>query len=230
MVTTGDNQYEKGAFRAYRRSYDTALGRLRGRTWPVPGNHEYLTRGAAGYFRYFGRRAGSAKAPWRAFLPGAGWRVVLLDSNCWAVGGCGGRSDQGRWLRARLVTAPRPCTIAAWHHPLHTAGAYRGSAEVAALARPLWRQAAARGVDVVVNGHDHGYQRWAVRAQMRQFISGAGGKSLYRIGRSRGLRYGDDSHFGVLLLTLRSDRTYRHAFVELGGRRVDRGVGRCGNR
>jgi acid phosphatase type 7 len=229
VITTGDNQYEVGGLRAYRRSYDAAFGDLLPITWPVAGNHEYGTTGATGYFRYFAARAGTPDRPWRWYAPADGWRVALLDSNCPDVGGCGPSSAQGRWLRRSLALDPTRCTIAVWHHPLHTAGAYRRSADTKALARPLWRASERGGVDLVVNGHDHSYQRFDAVDGMVEFVSGAGGKSHYALGRAKGLLSGNDTDFGVLLLTLFSDGTYRHAFVTLGGGRADVGRGRCAN-
>lgn len=229
VITTGDNQYEVGGLRAYRTSYDAAFGHLLPVTWPVAGNHEYGTTGATGYFRYFAARAGTPDRPWRWYAPADGWRIALLDSNCPDVGGCGATSAQGRWLRRRLALDPTRCTIAAWHHPLHTAGEYRHSAATKALARPLWRASARGGVDLVVNGHDHSYQRFGAVDGMVEFVSGAGGKSHYPLGQARGLRAGNDTDFGVLLLTLLSDGTYRHAFVTVDGARQDVGRGSCAN-
>jgi len=229
VITTGDNQYENGGLAAYRASYDVALGGVRDQTWPVPGNHEYATSGAAGYFEYFGTRAGSPTKPWRAMTPARGWRVVLLDSNCWAVGGCDRTSPQARWLANRLSKSPTRCTIASWHHPLYTAGEYKGNADVRAVARPLWSAADRGGVDIVVNGHDHNYQRFAKTDGIVEFVAGTGGKSHYGLTSAPRLRYGNDEAFGVLVLTLRSDGSYRHAFVTLDGRRLDVGTGRCSN-
>ena len=229
VVTTGDNQYDVGALRAYRASYAPAMGSLRARTWPVPGNHDYGTAGAAGYFAYFGARAGSPNRPWRSFSPAPGWRVLLLDSNCWAVGGCGSGSRQHRWIKHTLAHRPAPCTIAAWHHPLLTAGEYRGSADVRAAALPLWRATTRGGVDVVLNGHDHNYQRWSPRQGVREFVVGTGGRSHYRVTPVPRLAAHDDRHFGALVLTLRADRTYRYAFWTVHHRRLDAGRGRCAN-
>ncbi|MFZ0325618.1 MAG: metallophosphoesterase [Actinomycetes bacterium] len=230
LVTTGDNQYEKGSLKAYRTSYDSALGSLRPITWAVPGNHEYGTPKAAGYFTYFGARAGTPSRPWRSFSPAKGWQVLLLDSNCWAVGGCGRHSPQARWLHRRVSHHPARCTIASWHHPLHTAGHYKGDSSVEAVARPLWRAADRNGVDIVVNGHDHNYQRFAPINRMVEFVAGTGGKSHYGLSNAKHLRFGTDASYGVLLLTLHADGTYRHAFMTIDGRRLDVGTGRCLNR
>lgn len=228
VITTGDNQYEDGHLSAYRTSYDSAFGALRSRTWPVPGNHEYRTPHAQGYLRYFGRRAGTVGHTWRARRPLAGWRVLLLDSDCWAIGGCGPGSPQHRWLVRQLRTSPS-CTVAVWHHPFLTGGEYRGDADTHALATPLWTTAREGGVDLVLNGHDHNYQRFAPRQGMRELVVGTGGRSHYPVTTARGLQRSIDRTFGVLLLTLRADSSYRWSFHALGGRVLDSGTSTCAN-
>ncbi|MEO8095283.1 MAG: hypothetical protein ABI632_10155, partial [Pseudolysinimonas sp.] len=95
FMPLGDIQYEQGSLSAFNQVYDKWFGRFRSITEPIAGNHEWYTDGAAGYFDYFGKRAGTAETPWRSFSPVEGWRVYLLDSNCEFVGGCGPDSRQG---------------------------------------------------------------------------------------------------------------------------------------
>ena len=161
FMPLGDIQYEKGSLEAFRQVYDKYFGDLKPITEPVPGNHEYYTEGASGYFRYFGKRAGTPQKPWSSFSPMDGWRVYLLDSNCDYIGGCGPDSPEGKWLAKELKKSPETCSIAAWHHPLHTSGEYNGDQPTMDLARPLWDAVDAGGVDIVLNGHDHIYDRFA---------------------------------------------------------------------
>lgn len=230
MVDAGDNQYDVGALSAYRTSYASAFGSFKRRTWPVPGNHEYNTAGARGYFRYFGRRAGSAGKSWRSFSPISGWRIFLLNSNCWAVGGCGVGSPQRHWFVWRQHNRRTACSVAVWHHPYLTAGTYHGDPQVRAVSRPLWWAAARGGVDVVVNGHDHNYQRWSLHNGIREFVAGTGGASHYAVTPMRGLQASTDQHFGVLVLTLRSDHSYVFRFIRPGRIVVDSGRALCRNR
>ena len=226
----GDLQYETGARAAFRKMYGPAFRGVKKVTRPVAGNHEYYGGGATGYFRFFGHRAGTQRKPWRTFVPRPGWRVVLLDSNCSRVGGCGPTSRQGTWLRRTLDRSQQRCVVAAWHHPLQTSGIYAGDADVEANARPLWQIADAGGVDIVLNGHDHLYERFAKLGGVQEFLVGTGGKShYYAKQRQPGSRFLLDGVYGVLKLTMKSDQKYAWRFLTTGGGARDRGHGRCTN-
>jgi hypothetical protein len=230
FITLGDAQYEYGQYRDYQAVFDPAFRAVRSVTKAIAGNHEYYTSGASGHFRYWGRHAGTPSHPWRTFTPVQGWRVILLDSNCEHVGGCGAKSRQGRWLRNVLADNTRPCTVAMWHHPLRSSGEYAGSADSRARALPLWRMSNRGGVDVVLNGHDHIYERFAKRGGMQQFTVGTGGKNHYDITtKAEGSRTRYGNRYGVLRLDLASNGTYEHAFVSVSGRVLDRGHVRCTN-
>jgi 3',5'-cyclic AMP phosphodiesterase CpdA len=230
FFTLGDAQYEYGQYRDFRAVFNPAFKAVRSVTKAIAGNHEYYTKNARGHFRYWGRRAGTPRQPWRTFTPVKGWRVVMLDSNCEYVGGCGAKSPQGKWLRQVLASNTRTCTVAMWHHPLHSSGEYAGSADSMARARPLWHMSNQGGVDVVLNGHDHIYERFAKRSGMQQFTVGTGGKNHYDITtKAPGSRVRKGNRYGVLRLDLSSDGTYEHAFVTISGQVLDKGRVRCTN-
>jgi hypothetical protein len=232
VLALGDLQYEDGALSKFRRSYDPTWGRLKSITRPVPGNHEYGTRGAQGYFAYFEEIAGEPGRGYYSFDIGA-WHIVALNSNCSAVGGCGAGSPQERWLRADLAAHPARCTLAYWHHPRFSSGFHGSDSAYDAF----WRALYAAGTDIVLNGHDHHYERFAKQDPegkpdpgrgIREFIVGTGGRSLY------GLRRGEDNSevfsadaFGVLALTLRPT-SYEWRFVHGPGKEfTDSGRGTC---
>ncbi len=215
FVPLGDIQYEDGTLDKFDTVYDKWFGKFRPITEPIAGNHEWNSEGAAGYFDYFGDRAGSAGEPWRSFSPVDGWRVYLLDSNCEFVGGCGPDSAQGQWLANELKLSKEKCSIAAWHHPLHTSGKYNGDEATIERAQPLWDLSDAGGVDVVLNGHDHIYERFAPITGMTQFVVGSGGKAPYNLGSPAPMsQVRFDDRVGVLRLTLTSDGTYDYAFID----------------
>lgn len=232
VLMLGDGQYPDGSLERYRAAYHRTWGRYLSITHPVPGNHEYQTPRARGYFAYFGDRAGDPERGYYAFRLGK-WLLLALNSNCWAVGGCGGGSAQYRWLRETLATSPAPCTLAFWHHPLFTAGRYTGFLEV----RPWWELLYAAGAELVLSGHDHNYQRYppldprgrADPRGIRQFVVGTGGRSLYRLRPDPlGAREAaTDRSFGVLRLELRPGG-YSWRFLAVGGTQFsDRGSGTC---
>ena len=59
IMALGDNAYPHGSTGNYRECYEPTWGHFKNRTRPIPGNHEYMTRDAEGYFDYFGDAAGN---------------------------------------------------------------------------------------------------------------------------------------------------------------------------
>ena len=233
VLTLGDNAYEDGTPEEFADCYDSSWGRYKNRTKPSPGNHDYYSEEAEGYFGYFGEAARDPDEGYYSYDQGA-WHVLALNSNCEEIGGCDADSPQVRWLKADLAKNGRFCTLAYFHHPLFTSGRYRpGIREV----KPLWEALYASGADVVLNGHDHNYQRFAPQDPsgkadpergIREFVVGTGGKSHYPIlyPMANSEVHNDDT-FGVLKLVLRP-KGYDWEFVPVGGMRfTDSGSARC---
>ncbi len=182
VFTAGDNAYDNGTTREFAQCYGPTWGRELARTMPAPGNHDYNTPGAAGYFRYFESAAGDPSQGWYARDLGT-WRVYVLNSDCWAIGGCGAGSAQQRWLAADLAANPRQCVLAIWHHPRFSSGEHGGSTATEAL----WQTLQAAGAEIVINGHDHDYERFAPQTAtgaadpsgLAEFVVGTGGRSHY---------------------------------------------------
>jgi len=105
ILALGDLAYDKGSEDDFRKCYEPAWGKLKARTHPVPGNHEYYTKDAKSYFAYFGAAAGAVGAGWYSFDIGT-WHIVALNSNCEEIGGCGRSSPQGQWLTQDLEQHP----------------------------------------------------------------------------------------------------------------------------
>jgi acid phosphatase type 7 len=232
VAVLGDSVYQLGTPQEFAACYAPSWGRFKRRTRPAVGNHEYGTPGAAGYFGYFGSRAGHPDRGYYAFRL-ASWRVIVLNSNCRRVGGCGPGSPQLRWLRAELAAHPSACTVAYWHHPRFSSGLHGNDVTVA----PFWQALYAAGADVVLAGHDHHYERLGPlspagrvdRARgLRQFVVGTGGRSNYpTVRRAPASEVREWRTFGVLRLTLHDGR-YDWRFVPVaGGRFTDSGTGRC---
>ena len=232
ILVPGDLAYDAGSSAQFEDCYGPTWGRHRDRTHPAPGNHEYGTPAASGYFDYFGPAAGTKGEGWYSFEVGS-WHVIALNSNCDLIGGCGPGSAQEAWLRADLAAHPTRCTLAFWHHPRFSSGVEHGSD---ARVSGLWNALFDAGADVVLNGHEHNYERFAALDAegrptdrgIRQFVVGTGGRSHYRLGeRLPGHEAGNDTTFGVLELTLRADG-YDWRFVPVeGGEFTDSGSAPC---
>jgi hypothetical protein len=232
VFTLGDNAYEDGSAADYAQCYDPTWGRHKTRTMPVPGNHEYQTPGAAGYFDYFGPVAGDPREGWYAYDHGA-WRIYALNSNCAEIGGCDAGSPQERWLRADLAANPRACSLAMWHHPLFSSAEHGNDPRT----EDLWRALQDAGVEVVLVGHDHDYERFAPQTAAAradadrgivEFVVGTGGRQTYPFRTIR-----DNSlvrrtlTFGVLRLEL-SAGSYAFEFIPVAGSTfTDTGSGAC---
>jgi len=223
IALLGDIAYPDGSATDFASCFDPAWGRMRARIRPAPGNHEYQTTDAAGYFSYFGAAAGTPGEGWYSYDLGA-WHVVALNSNCEFVG-CGEDSPQYAWLEADLRANPVACTLAYWHHPRVSSGRHGDDPRTDAL----WRTLASAGADLVLVGHDHDYERIAPIDSMRSFVVGTGGRSLYAFERPTGarteLRVNDS--YGLLMLTLR-EAGFSWRFVPAeGSTLLDAGSGEC---
>ncbi len=228
VFTAGDNAYPEGRPADYASCYNGSWGRHKARTRPTPGNHDYGTADAAGYFGYFGALAGEPGKGYYSYDVGT-WHVVALNSNIdMRVG-----SPQEKWLRADLAAHPARCTLAYWHHPRFSSSEHGSTLET----EPLWRALYDAGAEVVVSGHDHDYERFAPQTPagaadpargIREFVAGTGGMSHYTFGASiANSEVRDNTSFGVLQLTLKPDG-YNWRFIPAqGGRFTDSGSGRC---
>jgi len=235
VLTLGDNAYPDGTAQDFEECYEPSWGQFKVRTRPAPGNHEYHTEGASAYFDYFGDAAGDPDEGYYSYDHGA-WHIFALNSNCGeAEFRCGPGSPEGRWLEEDLAANDEEaCTLAYFHHPLFTSGEYRPGEE---RMERLWEILYAGGVDVVLNGHDHNYQRFAPQDPqgrtnpedgIRQFVVGTGARSLYEIPNSIANTevYNDDT-YGVLELTLHP-KSYEWQFVPVEGESfTDSGAAQC---
>lgn len=216
VIAVGDLAYPSGTDDNYRDCYTPTWGRHRDRTRPAPGNHDYETPNAAGYFRYFGAHAGPSGLGYYSYDLGA-WHVVALNSETDASAG----SPQSTWLRADLARTTARCTVAYWHRPRFSSGPNGDNRDIHAL----WAMLYEGGVDVVIGAHDHLYERFARqdpdgRADsdrgIRQFVVGTGGAPIYPPARRHHNSEVIGQDWGVLRLELLAD-SYRWEFVPVDG-------------
>jgi Calcineurin-like phosphoesterase len=229
----GDSAYPNGTTAEFAQCYDPTWGRHRVRTRAAVGNHEYNTSNAKAYWDYFGAKAGRRHDGWYAFDLGS-WRIIVINSNCSEIGGCSATSPEGRWLAGELADHPTECAAVMMHHPRFSSGAEHGDDPTMG---PLWDQFYAGGVDLVLSGHDHNYERLArldpdghvdSEAGIRSLIVGTGGTPLRPTDgprpHSKSLI---DDRYGVLALHL-GEHGYDYEFVTtVGGAVADSGHGSC---
>lgn len=229
VFTAGDNAYPSGAPNDYANCYAPTWGRYKARTLPAPGNHEYVTPQALGYFGYFGAAAGDPQMGYYSYGLGD-WHVVVLNVEIDVSAG----SPQEQWLRADLAATSSRCTLAYWHQPRFSSGSAHGSSP---YVQPLWQALYDYHAAIVVSAHEHSYERFAPQTPagvadpangIREFVVGTGGDSHYSFGPPLpNSEVRNDATFGVLKLTL-NPGSYMWQFIPVAGQTFrDSGGGVC---
>ena len=235
VFTLGDNVYPNGTHAEFMNCYEPTWGRHKDRTYPSPGSHDYRSSGAAGYYAYFGSAASPLDSDCTDHCRGyysydlGAWHIVVLNSEIEMRAG----STQEQWLREDLAENRSTCTLAYWHTPRFSSGRHGNSRRV----RALWEALYDHGADVVLNGHDHLYERFAPQSPtgqsepmrgIRQFTVGTGGTGLYSyttIQPNSEVR--DNTTWGVLKLTLHPT-SYDWEFIPIEGQTfTDAGSADC---
>jgi calcineurin-like phosphoesterase family protein len=233
VFANGDNAYPNGRTADFANCYDPTWGRQKARTRPVLGNHEYDSSAtAAPYFAYFGAAADPLNngIGYYSFDLGT-WHVVVLNSEP-----AGTASSQLSWLQTDLAGTSQKCILALWHEPLFTSGPSGGAPQT----KRLWNALQNVGADIVINGHDHLYERFALQDSVgnadpngiREFVVGTGGGETHANYKFNppNVEASDAANFsrGVLRLTL-YDQSYRWEFRPAQGQGTysDSGTASC---
>jgi calcineurin-like phosphoesterase family protein len=233
VFTAGDNAYASGTAEEFRNCYQPTWGRHKDRTRPSVGNHEFHSDSAAPYFDYFGPNAGDPTLGYYSYELGT-WHIVVLNSQCGEVGGCQQGSREEKWLRSDLEAHPAGCVLAYWHIPLFSSGAKHGNDPAM---KAFWIDLYNSGATVVINGHDHDYERFAPQDPngkldptrgIREFVAGTGGRNHRPFAEplvTTQARNADT--FGVLKVTLHPG-AYEWEFIPEAGKTFhDAGAGSC---
>lgn len=227
VLALGDLQYETGSLTQFNASYDATWGVYKSKTRPSVGNHEYGTSNAQGYRDYFG-----FSGPLYYSYDVGTWHIIALDSNCGSGGGCAVGTTQYNWLVDDLNAHPAQCTLAYWHHPRFSTGQHGNNTTYT----PFWQVLYDHDVDLVLNGHDHDYERFAPQTPagnadntrgIREFVVGTGGRSHYTTSGGGLSQVRSSDTFGILNLTLHPS-SYDWRFVPIAGQSFsDVGSGAC---
>lgn len=241
VFTTGDNVFERGTDSEYVNCYQPSWGRFLSRTHPTLGNHDYANGGsdAAGSFQYFGDRIGPPGLGYYSYDVGTWHVIVLNDKGGTDPNNPGIDATQMDWLQADLAAHPNSttkCTIAMWHVPLFQSSNTANWIENPGH-RPIWVALYAAGVDVVLNGQQHNYERFKPMkpdgtvdetAGIREFNVGTGGESVDNF--TVAIHPNSETRaavYGVLKLTLKTN-SYDWQFIPVAGSTyTDSGTGSC---
>jgi acid phosphatase type 7 len=236
IFTLGDNAFPDGTLAAYTGCYEPSWGRHKARTYAALGNHEYRTGDATPSFDYFGDRAGPRGLGYYSVDLG-NWHIVVLNVNEVTVNETTPFADspQDQWLRDDLAKNPSRCTLAIAHNPRFFSSNTTGWTSSASVT-DVWRRLYDAGVDVVLNGQQHDYERFPPMtpnglldeaAGIREFNVGTGGESTEPMIAIADHSEARSDAFGVLKLTLDADR-YSWEFVPVvPGQFSDTGSGSC---
>lgn len=227
IILAGDLAYPRGSVEDFRNCFEPSFGRFKSRMRAAPGNHEYMASASADpYFTYFGDRSGPSRLGFYSFRA-AEWTVLMLNSSI----PIGRTSAQFAFVRQVMQQAPTRCTMAVLHHPFDSSSSNGPSP----FLRDIWELMYNLGGDLVINGHDHVYERHApMNADqrrddvkgIRQFTVGTGGASLYGRVRSAGNSEVFISNYGILRLKL-DPALYEWQFMDMNGTVLDRGLNIC---
>jgi acid phosphatase type 7 len=228
VFTTGDDAYPRGTAEDFQKCYDPTWGRFKARTYPTPGNHEYYSPNGDPYYAYFGSRSGAVGKGYYSYDLGK-WHIVALNSNIDAQTG----SAQERWLKADLTAHPKACTLAYWHHPVFSSGVHGNDPKM----KDIWQTLYGASVDVVVNGHDHHYERFAPqnpdgkaepKRGIREFVVGTGGAELRELATVRpNSEVQNTATYGVIKFVLQP-KSFSWEFIPIQGSTfMDKGTQAC---
>ena len=233
VFTLGDNAYDSGSAAELQDCYGPSWGQVLDRTrFAVVGNHDYRTDGAAPFRAYFGDAGSRDGTTWFSEDVGA-WHVIVLDANCDVLdGGCTQGSAELEWLRADLAASTARCTLALWHQPRFSSGYHGDDTAVA----PFWDVLYAAGADLILNGHEHDYERFSAQDPagkadaargLTEIVVGTGGAPLREFGPTiaNDVVRSSLAH-GVLVLTLQPSG-WGFRFVSTDGSFSDQGTGTC---
>jgi acid phosphatase type 7 len=216
VLVIGDTAYSDGTPEEFESFYKKHWGGILSKTHPCPGNHEYNS-GAVGYFKFFGKSAGSQEQSWYSFDLGS-WHIVSLNTEKHYKKG----SPQLKWLEDDLTNRKQSRILAFLHRQRWGSG---GHGDEESRTKALWNELFKHHAELVLCGHAHHYECFAPQRPdqtadpkgIRQFILGTGGRHF--AGKSKNTKNSQKEEFntfGILELTL-EDTQYSWKFIPVEG-------------
>ncbi|RSM43992.1 alkaline phosphatase [Amycolatopsis balhimycina DSM 5908] len=222
VITMGDNQYDEPTLADFKNYYDKTWGKFKSITHPIPGNHESYS-GFTGYDQYFGAIAKPHGQRYYSWEMG-NWHFIALDSNDFVTHDEFAEPPQVTWLKQDLADNTKGCVAAYYHHPRWSSGDHGDNTD----STELWNLLTANKADLVLNGHDHDYERFvpqnadgkADASGPVEIVGGSGGAGLYDLKSAHPTTAKLLKTFGVLKLSM-TDTSFQTQFIGVDGKVLD---------
>jgi hypothetical protein len=222
VLTMGDNQYDEPTLSDFKNYYDKTWGKFKNITHPVPGNHESYSK-FTGYEDYFGAIAKPQGKRYYSWEMG-NWHFIALDSNDFTTHDDFAEPPQITWLKQDLANNKKGCVAAYYHHPRWSSGDHGDNPD----SIELWNIMTANKVDLVLNGHDHDYERFVPqnadgKADANgpvEIVGGSGGANLYDLSPAHATTAKLLKTFGVLKLSM-TDTSFQSQLIGVDSKVLD---------
>ncbi len=191
ILHLGDVVYDRGRAQRYEERFYRPYKKLieaKKVFYPVIGNHDYFHKNGKAFFNNF------------SHLPNRYYRIktglvdfFALDSNTFKKRGID--PEQLRWLRSSLGKSKARYKIVYMHHPLFSSGQHGDEKELIKTLKGLFEE---NGVNLVISGHEHNYERLGPLGGVHYVITGGGGTSLrpqHRPGHAFTVLFAEKYHF-----------------------------------
>ena len=227
IALLGDIAYPDGSQANYDACFWPSWRPLRDRVKAVIGNHDDRNRSV--FFTNW-PAAGTSSKPWYSYRVGA-WTVLVVEGNCTKIS-CSATSAQTTWLKSKLAGTTR-CTALAIHQPRFSSDDEHGDA---VTVDPIWRAAYSGGIDLVIAGHAHDYERIGPvgpkgnlnAAGPTLLVVGTGGTALRGFAAiTPASQVRIDDTFGLVRLELRSGSWSSEFLAAPSGEVRDTAAGDC---
>jgi acid phosphatase type 7 len=205
IIHMGDLAYDQGTIAQFEDTVFTPYAELFRHLafFPAAGNHEYKTQQGAPFRDVF-NLPGDSGEKWYSFDYGP-IHFAALDTEA-------DYATQTKWLDGDLAASKAPWKIVYMHKPPYSSGDHGSDTALRKLLAPVVEK---HGVQLVLAGHDHDYERMKPQNGVAYVVTGGGGKGTKAVGSSGFTAFSVDViHF--LQIEVEGDQLILHAIDGTG--------------